>query len=92
MAYVGKSNAVTFYYGTGTFNWPVGVECVWVTGCGGGGGGGGAGNAGNPGTGSGNPGNVGSSATYSCLTVSGGSSYPVTVGPGGFATISWDPQ
>jgi hypothetical protein len=26
------------------------------------------------------------------LTVSGGSSYPVTVGPGGFATISWDPQ
>jgi hypothetical protein len=62
-------------------------------GAGGGGGGGGTcavypGNSGNPG----NAGSVGTSGGQSCLTVTSGSSYPVTVGSGGFVNISWNPQ
>jgi hypothetical protein len=50
---------------------------------------GGAGTGGNPG----NPGNTGTTLpAQNCIVVTGGSSYPVTVGSGGFVTIAWNPQ
>jgi hypothetical protein len=75
-----------------------------MSGRGAGGGGGGRGNLGNPGSGgnagtpgnAGNPGNAGASAnpaTFNCLTVTPGGSYPIAVGAsGGQVTISWNPQ
>jgi hypothetical protein len=61
-----------------------------------GGGGAGFGNAGNSGsTGTSNPGNSGNAAsigTSSGILITPSTSYPVTVNPGGFVTVSWDTQ
>jgi hypothetical protein len=57
-----------------------------------------AGNAGTDGTtgeaGNSSPGNAGSIANTTNLSsvITGGQSYPVTVAPGGFVTISWTTQ
>jgi hypothetical protein len=62
-------------------------------GSGGGGGRGNAGNCGSPGN-PGNPGNAGTPATFNCVPVTPGSSYPIVVGgpSGGQVVISWNPQ
>jgi hypothetical protein len=46
------------------------------------------GNGGN----AGNPGGSGTTSTSNCQTVTPGGSYPVSIGSGGTATISWNPQ
>jgi hypothetical protein len=56
-----------------------------------GGGGGGRGDVGNPGN-SGNPGAAANTTNYSCVSVTGGASYPVTVASGGQVVVSWNPQ
>lgn len=61
---------------------------------GGGGGGGGRGLAGNAGGNStGGAGSAGTPQTFNCVSVTPGSSYPITVAaPGGQIVISWNPQ
>lgn len=61
---------------------------------GGGGGGGGRGNLGGCGGPTPTPtGSAGTPATYNCVPVTPGSSYPIVVGtPGGQVVISWNPQ
>lgn len=72
-------------------------------GLGGGGGGGGRGNLGNPGGsggaggpapagGAGGSGGLGTPATYNCIAVTPGGSYPISVGPGGQIVVSWNTQ
>jgi hypothetical protein len=70
---------------SGTFSAPVGLRTANLSARGG------SGNPGNPGN-PGNAGNSGTSGTQNAISVTGGTSYPVTVGPGGFATISWSAQ
>ena len=64
----------------GTFTAVDGLEIVSATGVGG---------AGNPGN-AGNAGNPASPTTQNCVSIVGGSSYPVTVN--GQVNISWCPQ
>jgi hypothetical protein len=58
---------------------------------GGSGGGGGRGNLGGPGN-PGNPGSAANTTTYNSVSVTGGSSYPISVASGGFVNVSWNPQ
>lgn len=60
-----------------------------LTSGGAGGGGGGAGNPGGAG-GAGNPGSVANPTTHNCVSIVGGTAYPVTVN--GQVNISWCPQ
>jgi hypothetical protein len=46
---------------------------------------------GNPGN-SGNPGSNANPTTYNCISVTGGSCYPVVVPAGGQVVISWNEQ
>jgi hypothetical protein len=62
-------------------------------GSGGGGGGANVGNPGSPGSaGTGNSGSAGSPSTSPGVSITPATSYPITVGPGGFITISWNTQ
>jgi hypothetical protein len=35
---------------------------------------------------------LGTAGTFNCVTTSPGTNTPVTVGSGGYVTISWNPQ
>ena len=97
------ADSVTFN-NPGTFVAPMRLRNLTVTGRGGSGNAGNAGNGGNGGTagsagtagnpGTGNPGGAGGTAPASNLAslITGGTSYPVVVGPGGYITITYETQ
>ena len=51
----------------------------------------GTGSPGNAGS-AGNAGGAGTTATFNCITVTAGGSYPISVGSGGTANVFWSPQ
>lgn len=86
----GGGNRATTGYSTSPDGLQYGSPDSLILGGGGGGGGrgsGAAGSAGNPG----NPGSLGTPGS-SLTPVSPGTNAPITVGSGGFVTISWNPQ
>jgi hypothetical protein len=68
-----------------------GGVCYFSIAGGQGAGGGGSGSCGNSGS-AGNPGSAGTPSTFNAVPVSPGTNYSITVGSGGQANISWNPQ